>query len=67
MKSYSTKELAKMLRDDGWILKRTVGAHSQWKHTDRPGTVTLQSGQRDIRIANVRSIFRQAGWKWPPE
>ncbi len=35
------KEIIKVLEDDGWYLARTKGSHRQFKHSSKPGTVTV--------------------------
>lgn len=32
MKSYSSREVIKILQADGWYLVNTVGSHHQFKH-----------------------------------
>ncbi|WP_160156057.1 type II toxin-antitoxin system HicA family toxin [Geobacillus sp. TFV-3] len=32
MKSYSSKELIKIIQQDGWYIVRTSGSHHQFKH-----------------------------------
>jgi predicted RNA binding protein YcfA (HicA-like mRNA interferase family) len=34
-------ELLRLLRDDGWFLVATRGSHRQFKHTTKPGRVTV--------------------------
>ncbi|QIR38147.1 type II toxin-antitoxin system HicA family toxin [Tolypothrix sp. PCC 7910] len=54
-------EVIKRLEADGWYLKRTRGSHRQFKHSDKPGTVTV-SGKLsvDVPIGTLKSIWRQA-------
>lgn len=42
MKSYSSREILKMLVEDGWYEVKCVGDHHQFKHPTKPGKVTLQ-------------------------
>jgi len=62
-KSYHSKELIKMLQDDGWELQRTRGSHHQFKHPVKKGLVTIQHPVKDFSAFIVNSIFKQAGWK----
>jgi predicted RNA binding protein YcfA (HicA-like mRNA interferase family) len=48
-------------------LNRTKGDHNQFRHPTLPGLVTLAHPSKDIPIGTLRSIFRQAGWEWPPK
>ncbi|MFM2128498.1 MAG: hypothetical protein RL477_44 [Pseudomonadota bacterium] len=67
VKSFNSREIAKRLRADGWSLVRTSGDHHQFKHPSMPGLVTLVHPRKDIPTGTLRSIFRQAGWDWPPQ
>jgi predicted RNA binding protein YcfA (HicA-like mRNA interferase family) len=59
------REVARRLRDDGWIIKRKgPGDHVQYSHPQRAGKVTVDMGVRDIPTGTLRSIFKQAGWDW---
>jgi predicted RNA binding protein YcfA (HicA-like mRNA interferase family) len=59
------RELLKLLRADGWTVKRRgPGDHVQLVHPSKPGKVTLDMGAGDIPIGMLRSLYRQAGWKW---
>jgi predicted RNA binding protein YcfA (HicA-like mRNA interferase family) len=46
------------------VKRRGPGDHVQFVHPTTPGKVTLDMGVRDIPIGTLRSVFRQAGWKW---
>jgi predicted RNA binding protein YcfA (HicA-like mRNA interferase family) len=55
-----------MLRDDGWRLERVTGSHMQFRHPDKPGTVTVSAGgkeSRDVPAGTLQSILKQAGLK----
>jgi len=55
----------KRLTAEGWIVKRRgPGDHVQLVHPAKPGKVTVDMGVREIPIGTLRSVFRQAGWKW---
>jgi predicted RNA binding protein YcfA (HicA-like mRNA interferase family) len=58
------REIVKLLEDDGWYLTRTRGSHRQFKHSDKPGTVTVAGKQSmDIPPGTLNSILKQAGLK----
>ena len=63
----NSREIIRRLRADGWVVVRVKGSHWQFKHPDKPGLVTVPHPQRDFPAGTLRSIFRQAGWPWPPE
>lgn len=61
MKSYSSKELIKMIEADGWYLVRVSGSHHQYKHSEKTGLVTIPHPKKDFPIRTVKSILKQAG------
>jgi predicted RNA binding protein YcfA (HicA-like mRNA interferase family) len=57
-------ELIRLLEDDGWRLARTRGSHRQYKHTSKPGTVTVAGKPSlDVPPGTLSAILRQAGLK----
>ena len=48
MKSYSSREVIKILQDDGWYLVAIEGSHHQFKHDVKPGKVTIKHPCKDI-------------------
>ena len=58
------KEMIKLLELEGWRLARTKGSHRQFKHHEKPGTVTI-AGKESIEIppGTLNSILKQAGLK----
>jgi predicted RNA binding protein YcfA (HicA-like mRNA interferase family) len=61
MKSYSSKELIKMIQKDGWYIVRTSGSHHQFKHPSKTGLVTIPHPKKDLPTKTVKSILKQAG------
>ena len=61
MKSYSSREVLKMLLNDGWYEVNCEGDHHQFKHPDKPGRVTLTHPRKDIPIKTLKSISKQSG------
>ena len=43
MKSYSSREVIKALKADGWYEVNCVGSHHQYKHPAKPGRVTVKT------------------------
>lgn len=64
MKSYSSREVIKMLLDDGWYEVETRGSHHQFKHPDKKGRVTVKHPDKDIPRKTLASIERQSGLKF---
>lgn len=59
------RDIEARLRAEGWVIVRTgPGDHVQYKHTSRPGRVTIDTGSREIPTGTLRSIYKQAGWAW---
>jgi predicted RNA binding protein YcfA (HicA-like mRNA interferase family)/predicted RNase H-like HicB family nuclease len=57
-------ELLNKLREDGWYLVATKGSHQQFKHSAKPGRVTVAGKpSHEIPPGTLNSIFKQAGWK----
>lgn len=63
MKKYSSRELIKILKSDGWYEVNCVGDHHQYKHPTKKGRVTIPHPKKDIPLATQKSIFKQAGIK----
>lgn len=61
MKGYSSKEIIKILKDDGWYEVHCVGDHHQFKHPTKPGKVTITHPVKDIPIRLLKSIEKQSG------
>ncbi|MHB1532864.1 MAG: type II toxin-antitoxin system HicA family toxin [Acidithiobacillus sp.] len=53
-----------MLRDEGWILVAIRGSHRQFKHSAKPGRVTVPGKPGDdLAPGTLNSIFKQPGLK----
>ena len=61
MKSYSSREVIKVLREAGWREVRCNGDHHQFKHPVRQGTVTVTHPIKDIPQRTLKRIAEQAG------
>ena len=58
------RDVIKELERDGWHLDRTRGSHRQFKHSTRPGRVTIAGKPSDdLSPKTFESILRQAGLK----
>jgi predicted RNA binding protein YcfA (HicA-like mRNA interferase family) len=58
------REILKLLEEDGWYLARTKGSHRQFKHSSKPGTVTVAGKSSiDVPPGTLSSILKQAGLK----
>lgn len=61
MKSYSSRAIVKMLKDDGWYEIDCVGDHHQFKHPVKKGKVTVRHPVKDMGIRDLKSIAKQSG------
>ncbi len=61
MKSYSSREIIKILKNDGWYEVNCVDDHHQFKHPTKKGRVTVTHPVKDIPKATVKAIGIQAG------
>lgn len=61
MKSYSSREVLKILKADGWYEVNCIGSHHQFKHPTKKGRVTLKHPDKDIPRKTLDSIERQSG------
>ena len=64
MKSYSSRELIKQLKADGWYEVHCAGDHHQFKHPTKKGRVTVTHPVKDVPTGTVTSIEKQAGLKF---
>lgn len=55
-------EVLRLLADDGWVHVATRGSHRQFKHSRKPGRVTV-AGNDDLGPGTLSSILKQAGPK----
>lgn len=65
MKSYSSREVIQRLRADGWYEVACSGDHHQFKHTSKPGKVTVTHPKKSIPIGTLKSIERTTGVTFP--
>jgi predicted RNA binding protein YcfA (HicA-like mRNA interferase family) len=58
------RDVIKLLQQDGWDLERTKGSHRQYRHSAKPGTVTVAGHPSDeMPPGTLKSVLRQAGLK----
>ena len=58
------REAIKLLEADGWEQVRQRGDHRQFRHSSKPGTVTVAGKlSGDLKKGTWASIQRQAGLK----
>ncbi|TAJ94168.1 MAG: type II toxin-antitoxin system HicA family toxin [Gammaproteobacteria bacterium] len=58
------RELIRMLEADGWRQVRMRGSHRQFRHLNKPGTVTVAGKPSvDIPPGTLNSVLKSAGLK----
>ena len=58
------RDVVKQIEADGWVHVRTKGSHRQFKHPNKPGTVTVAGKPGlDVPPGTLSSILKQAGLK----
>lgn len=61
MKTYSSREIIKILEHQGWILEKVTGSHHKFFHPVHSGKVTVPHPKKNLPIGTVKSILKQAG------
>ncbi len=58
------RDAIQRIEQDGWYLARTRGSHRQYKHSTKPGLVTIPGKlSDDLAPGTFNSILKQAGLK----
>jgi predicted RNA binding protein YcfA (HicA-like mRNA interferase family) len=60
------RDVIKLIEADGWYLVVTKGSHRQYKHSTKPGRVTIAGHlSHDLAPGTLNSIIKQAQIKKP--
>jgi predicted RNA binding protein YcfA (HicA-like mRNA interferase family) len=60
------REVIKLIENDGWYLITTKGSHRQYKHSGKPGRVTIAGHPNDdLAPGTLNSILKQAQLQKP--
>ena len=59
----NSKGIISALKADGWVQVAQKGSHVQFKHSTKPGRVTVPHPKRDVPTDTFKSIEKQAGLK----
>ncbi len=65
MKDYTSREVIRMLKADGWYEVGVVGSHHQFKHPTKKGRTTVKHPVKSIPVPTLKSIERQSGLRFP--
>ena len=60
-----SRDVIRLLEENGWEHVATSGSHYHLKHPTKPGRVTVPHPTKDIKKGTLASIFRQAGLAKP--
>lgn len=64
MRSYSSREIIKLLENDGWTLKHVTGDHYHFIHPHKKGKITVPHPNKDLKKGTLKSIEKQSGLKF---
>ena len=59
----NSREILRKLAQDGWCEVAQVGSHKQFKHSLKPGRVTVPHPKKEVPVGTIKSIEKQAGLK----
>lgn len=65
MKSYSSREVIRILNANGWHEVSCVGDHHQFKHHTKSGKVTVVHPEKNMCIDHIKNISKQTGIIFP--
>jgi len=60
LKSYSSREIVRLITNDGWRLVRIEGSHHMFRHDVKKGTVSVPHPKKDLPVKTALSILKQA-------
>jgi len=59
----SSCEVIKLLLADGWFEAGQTGSHKHFRHSLKPGKITVPHPKRDFPIKTLKSIEKASGLK----
>ncbi len=59
----NSRQLIKLLEDDGWTLRSVKGSHHVFVHPVKPGHLTVPHPKSDLGKGLVSKLLKQAGLK----
>ena len=59
----SSKELIKLLENNGWTLERVKGSHHQFRNPDFPYPITVPHPTKDLKTGTLQKILKDANLK----
>ncbi|AIQ69518.1 type II toxin-antitoxin system HicA family toxin [Paenibacillus graminis] len=61
MKAYSSREIIKILEEDGWYIIGANGSHHYFKHSTKLGKVTVPHPRKSFPPKTQANILKSAG------
>ena len=58
--NFTSRQIIKMLKKEGWCHTRTQGDHWQFKHPSKKGKVTVPHPKKFLGIKTIKSVLKQA-------
>ena len=58
-----SREVIRLIEKDGWFEVRQSGSHKQYRHPEKPGTITVPHPKSEMATGTLKSIERQSGVK----
>lgn len=58
-----SREMIRLIMQDGWFLVAVNGSHHPYKHPRKSGRVTIKHPDGDLPKGTINSILKQAGLK----
>lgn len=59
----TTKEILKILKDEGWYIKNQRGSHIHLIHPNKPGKIQVPNHNKDLKPGTLNAILKMAGLK----
>jgi len=56
-----SREIIRLIEQDGWVLKRVRGSHHHFHHPDKKGLVTVPHPMKEPPAKTLKNILKQAG------
>lgn len=56
----SSREIIKIIKQDGWFEVSCRGSHHMFKYPTKKGRVTVTHPKKDLPLKTIKSIFLQA-------
>lgn len=59
----NSKELIKLLKDDGWTLRNVKGSHNVFIHPTKLGHISVPHPKHELGVGLLHKLLKQAGLK----